>query len=180
MDALRAGFESTPDLDLATSPLAKDPHAVSGVLKSYLRELPEPLLPENDYAAYLEASQMTDELSKKERFSLLLRTVPAINLRVLHSCLVLLSCVVRNAAVNKMTAGNCAVVLGPNILRKAADKSDAMAGMADAGDVNRVAEWLISHHQVVPVPEESKHLVFATKFVAAAKSVFSLVRFDEL
>jgi hypothetical protein len=152
---------------------------VSGLLKSYLRELPEPLLPEKDFLAYLEASQLTGDGDgpKRERFVQLLQGVPPANLRVLGWCLLLLSCVVRNAHINKMTASNLAVVLGPNILRRAT--SDSQSELNDAGEVNRVAEWLILHRQVVPKSDDVTWPSFSTKFVAAAKSIFSLVLVDQ-
>lgn len=51
---LKSGFE-TGLSDLTDR--VRDPHAVAGTLKSYLRELPEPLLSHYLYAQWIDASQ---------------------------------------------------------------------------------------------------------------------------
>ena len=51
---LKSGFE-TGLSDLTDR--VRDPHAVAGTLKSYLRELPEPLLTHSLYPDWIEAAQ---------------------------------------------------------------------------------------------------------------------------
>ena len=51
---LKSGFEA--GLNELTDRV-RDPHAVAGTLKSYLRELPEPLLTHSMYPQWIEASQ---------------------------------------------------------------------------------------------------------------------------
>jgi hypothetical protein len=55
VDALRLAYDSeSEDIDINS---VRDPNVVAALLKMYLRELPEPLLPAKDYDAYLSAVQ---------------------------------------------------------------------------------------------------------------------------
>uniref|UniRef100_A0A8C1ZYV1 Rho GTPase activating protein 44 n=1 Tax=Cyprinus carpio TaxID=7962 RepID=A0A8C1ZYV1_CYPCA len=66
-----------------------DPHAIAGALKSYLRELPEPLLTFDLYDDWIQASKyLVKFLAKLNEYQ----------------------------DYNKMTPGNIAIVLGPNLL----------------------------------------------------------------
>ncbi|XP_036307800.1 rho GTPase-activating protein 44 isoform X3 [Pipistrellus kuhlii] len=66
-----------------------DPHAIAGALKSYLRELPEPLMTFELYDEWIQASKyLIKFLSKLSEYQ----------------------------DVNKMTPSNIAIVLGPNLL----------------------------------------------------------------
>ena len=55
VDALRNAYDGNEDVDINT---VRDPNVVAAMLKLYLRELPEPLLPAKDYNAYLAAVQL--------------------------------------------------------------------------------------------------------------------------
>uniref|UniRef100_A0A3Q3VZM4 Rho-GAP domain-containing protein n=1 Tax=Mola mola TaxID=94237 RepID=A0A3Q3VZM4_MOLML len=96
------------------SEFSMDPHAVAGALKSYLRELPEPLMTFELYSDWFKAAGYLTE--KLEHFRVLLKKLPLENynnLRYLVTFLYLLS---EQQAVNKMTPSNIAIVLGPNLL----------------------------------------------------------------
>uniref|UniRef100_A0AAQ4QQ10 Rho GTPase-activating protein 44 n=1 Tax=Gasterosteus aculeatus aculeatus TaxID=481459 RepID=A0AAQ4QQ10_GASAC len=69
-----------------------DPHAIAGALKSYLRELPEPLMTYELYEDWIQASKSVPYLIK------------------------FLSKLTEYQDFNKMTPGNIAIVLGPNLL----------------------------------------------------------------
>lgn len=116
-----------------------------------------------------------------ERLVELLKTAPECNRLLLSAYVNMLSCVARNGRVNKMVSANCAIVLGPNILRRQNELQDARASamMAmDSSDVNRVAEFLITHPQIVShfVSRPPNTPFFETKLVGHSKSVLSLFR----
>ncbi|PWA17827.1 hypothetical protein CCH79_00008351 [Gambusia affinis] len=68
---------------------SSDPHAIAGALKSYLRELPEPLMTTELYDEWIQASKyLIKFLAKLSEYQ----------------------------DSNKMTPGNMAIVLGPNLL----------------------------------------------------------------
>uniref|UniRef100_A0A2K5Y413 Rho GTPase-activating protein 17 n=1 Tax=Mandrillus leucophaeus TaxID=9568 RepID=A0A2K5Y413_MANLE len=79
-------------LDCSTSHLDEfysDPHAVAGALKSYLRELPEPLMTFNLYEEWTQVARYLIKFLAK---------------------------LAQTSDVNKMTPSNIAIVLGPNLL----------------------------------------------------------------
>uniref|UniRef100_A0A667ZL21 Rho GTPase-activating protein 17 n=1 Tax=Myripristis murdjan TaxID=586833 RepID=A0A667ZL21_9TELE len=125
-------------LDCSTSQLEEfysDPHAVAGALKSYLRELPEPLMTFEDTHSdkRLQALWVTcDSLPKTHKA----------NFRYLVKFLAKLA---QDSEVNKMTPSNIAIVLGPNLLW--AKTEGTLAEMAAATSVHVVAiiEPIIQH-----------------------------------
>ncbi|XP_068610518.1 SH3 domain-binding protein 1 [Brachionichthys hirsutus] len=129
------------------SEFSMDPHAVAGALKCYLRELPEPLMTFELYNDWFKAAGEKDLAEKLEQFRSLLRKLPPenyINLRYLVQFLALL---LEQQTINKMTARNIAIVLGPNLLWPRAEEEAALLDMASASSVQVVIviEPLIQH-----------------------------------
>uniref|UniRef100_A0A8D3DV16 Rho GTPase activating protein 17b n=1 Tax=Scophthalmus maximus TaxID=52904 RepID=A0A8D3DV16_SCOMX len=114
-------------LDCSTSQLEEfysDPHAVAGALKSYLRELPEPLM---TFGLYDEHGSFL---------------INGLCCRYLVKFLAKLA---QDSEVNKMTPSNIAIVLGPNLLW--AKTEGTLAEMAAATSLHVVAiiEPIIQH-----------------------------------
>ncbi len=172
VDGLKQAYDDGEEVDLNT---LRDPNVVASMLKAYLRELPEPLLPVRDYDAYLGAVQLESDSATVARLSSLLKTVSPNSRALLSEFVRVLSCVARNSRVNKMIVANCSIVLGPNILRKAqGDMQDVRhtASLAmDSGDVNKVSEFLLKHPHLVSdvtmpfAVGTASHAEFETKLV---------------
>lgn len=95
-----------------------DPNVVTGVIKLYLRELPDPLLTFERYDKFIQLSNKT--ISAKERIvelRELLNTLPESNYNTLQMLVALCSRVAEFSSTNKMNPENLALVIGPNILR---------------------------------------------------------------
>ncbi|XP_048038777.1 rho GTPase-activating protein 44 isoform X4 [Megalobrama amblycephala] len=93
-----------------------DPHAIAGALKSYLRELPEPLMSFELYDEWIQASNIQD---MDKRLQALLGTcekLPSDNLNNFRYLIKFLAKLTEHQDANKMTPGNIAIVLGPNLL----------------------------------------------------------------
>ncbi|XP_067313170.1 rho GTPase-activating protein 44 isoform X3 [Pseudorasbora parva] len=93
-----------------------DPHAIAGALKSYLRELPEPLMSLELYDEWIQASNIQD---MDKRLQALLGTcekLPSDNLNNFRYLIKFLAKLTEYQDANKMTPGNIAIVLGPNLL----------------------------------------------------------------
>lgn len=185
VDALREAYDFEMDVDLNN---VRDPNVVASLLKQYLREMPEPLLPAKDYQRYLAAVQLASkEAVVTELGALIKEGVSGYNLAVLSEFVRLLHCVVRNSRFNKMNSANCSIVLGPNILRQPmSDPADVRMSAAfamDSQDVNRVAEVLIDNPELVTSLEERSKdaptASFVTKIVAHQKTVLSIGRLSE-
>ncbi|XP_074409415.1 rho GTPase-activating protein 17 isoform X6 [Zonotrichia albicollis] len=135
-------------LDCSTSQLDEfysDPHAVAGALKSYLRELPEPLMTYSLYEEWTQAANVQDQDRKLQDLWRICNKLPEhyrVNFRYLIKFLAKLA---QNSDVNKMTPSNIAIVLGPNLLW--AKNEGSLAEMAAATSVHVVAviEPIIQH-----------------------------------
>uniref|UniRef100_A0AAQ4P3L5 Rho GTPase-activating protein 44 n=1 Tax=Gasterosteus aculeatus aculeatus TaxID=481459 RepID=A0AAQ4P3L5_GASAC len=83
-----------------------DPHAIAGALKSYLRELPEPLMTYELYEDWIQASKSVNSFHFKSFFCICIS----------RYLIKFLSKLTEYQDFNKMTPGNIAIVLGPNLL----------------------------------------------------------------
>ncbi|XP_015484023.1 SH3 domain-binding protein 1 isoform X2 [Parus major] len=96
-----------------------DPHAVAGALKSYLRELPQPLM----------TFELYDEWVKVARY-----------------LIKFLAKLAEHQEVNKMTPSNIAIVLGPNLLWSQQSTGDPMQlDLASVSSIQAVVEALIQN-----------------------------------
>ncbi|XP_075949397.1 SH3 domain-binding protein 1 [Anarhichas minor] len=129
------------------SEFSMDPHAVAGALKSYLRELPEPLMTFELYNDWFKAAGEKDPTEKLEQFRVLLKKLPPENYNNLRYLVQFLSLLSEQQAVNKMTPSNVAIVLGPNLLWPRAEGEAALFDMASASSVQvvTVVEPLIQY-----------------------------------
>ncbi|KAK2506616.1 hypothetical protein MC885_004687 [Smutsia gigantea] len=87
-----------------------DPHAIAGALKSYLRELPEPLM----------TFELYDDIQEQDKRLQALwnacEKLPKANHSNIRYLIKFLSKLSEYQDVNKMTPSNMAIVLGPNLL----------------------------------------------------------------
>ncbi|XP_061783453.1 rho GTPase-activating protein 44-like isoform X1 [Nerophis lumbriciformis] len=93
-----------------------DPHAIAGALKSYLRELPEPLMTFELYNDWIQASNVGDQDKRLQALRSACDKLPAANNNNFKYLIKFLSKLSEYQDVNKMTPGNIAIVLGPNLL----------------------------------------------------------------
>ncbi|CAD6185587.1 unnamed protein product [Caenorhabditis auriculariae] len=102
-----------------------DPNSISSVLKLYLRELPDPLLTrrlQNDWctAVALEGEQRLRALES------CIASLPQANFDNLTYLMHFLSDMLYHQDVTAMTAGNLAIVIGPNLLGSDLDGNNAI------------------------------------------------------
>ncbi|XP_062999223.1 rho GTPase-activating protein 17 isoform X4 [Elgaria multicarinata webbii] len=135
-------------LDCSTSHLDEfysDPHAVAGALKSYLRELPEPLMTYALYEEWTQVANIQDQDKKLQDLWRICQKLPKHNLANFRYLIKFLAKLAQYSDVNKMTPSNIAIVLGPNLLW--AKNEGSLAEMAAATSVHVVAvvEPIIQH-----------------------------------
>uniref|UniRef100_A0A670KL51 Rho GTPase-activating protein 17 n=1 Tax=Podarcis muralis TaxID=64176 RepID=A0A670KL51_PODMU len=135
-------------LDCSTSQLDEfysDPHAVAGALKSYLRELPEPLMTYALYEEWAQVANIQDQDKKLQDLWRICQKLPKHNLANFRYLIKFLAKLAQYSDVNKMTPSNIAIVLGPNLLW--AKNEGSLAEMAAATSVHVVAvvEPIIQH-----------------------------------
>nr|XP_031323451.1 rho GTPase-activating protein 44 isoform X7 [Camelus dromedarius] len=93
-----------------------DPHAIAGALKSYLRELPEPLMTFELYDEWIQASNIPEQDKRLQALWNACEKLPTANHSNIRYLIKFLSKLSEYQDVNKMTPTNMAIVLGPNLL----------------------------------------------------------------
>ncbi|XP_069135362.1 active breakpoint cluster region-related protein-like [Argopecten irradians] len=124
---------------------SSDIHAVTGVLKLFFRELPEPLFTEANYKAFISTVGLKDLPSKEKCMLQLLHDLPDENYYTIVSVIEHLVKVVQFESENKMSISNLATVFGPTLLQPAVSDSKlnpAQIMMQGAQDVFTQAEVL--------------------------------------
>jgi len=121
----------------------EDPILVASVLKLYLRELPEPVMP----MKWEERIKYTHEREEHihtgfANFKSRIRRMPPIHQATLRALLLHLSFVASHAATNKMTLTNLAVVFSPVILSETEHETTSIAA---ASEEDRTLEDLITY-----------------------------------
>nr|XP_019938731.1 PREDICTED: rho GTPase-activating protein 17 isoform X4 [Paralichthys olivaceus] len=135
-------------LDCSTSQLEEfysDPHAVAGALKSYLRELPEPLMNYQLYDEWIQASSVTDPDKRLQALWVICDKLPKNNKTNLRYLVKFLAKLAQDSESNKMTPSNIAIVLGPNLLWAKTEGSLAEMAAATSVHVVAIVEPIIQH-----------------------------------
>ncbi|XP_006768727.1 PREDICTED: rho GTPase-activating protein 24 isoform X5 [Myotis davidii] len=123
-----------------------DVHTVASLLKLYLRELPEPVIPYAKYEDFLSCAKL---LSKEEEAGVKelakqVKSLPVVNYNLLKYICRFLDEVQSYSGVNKMSAQNLATVFGPNILRPKME--DPLTIMEGTVVVQQLMSVMISKH----------------------------------
>ncbi|XP_018431698.1 PREDICTED: rho GTPase-activating protein 24 isoform X3 [Nanorana parkeri] len=131
-----------------------DVHTVASLLKLYLRELPEPVIPYSKYEDFLSCAK---QLSKEEESGMAelvkqVKSLPPVNYNLLKYICRFLDEVQSYAGVNKMSVQNLATVFGPNILRPKVE--DPMTIMEGTVIVQQLMAVMISEHETL-FPKEA-------------------------
>ncbi|XP_019381382.1 PREDICTED: rho GTPase-activating protein 24 isoform X3 [Gavialis gangeticus] len=124
-----------------------DVHTVASLLKLYLRELPEPVIPYAKYEDFLSCAKL---LSKEEETGLKelvkqVKSLPPVNFSLLKYICRFLDEVQSYSGVNKMSVQNLATVFGPNILRPKVE--DPLTIMEGTVVVQQLMSVMISKHE---------------------------------
>uniref|UniRef100_F6YXW3 Rho-GAP domain-containing protein n=1 Tax=Ciona intestinalis TaxID=7719 RepID=F6YXW3_CIOIN len=156
----------------------QSPHDVSGVLKYFLRQLPEPLMQFNLYPTFLDIAKdyqqvitstneamaqakeanlpMPDPPTRAFLDSFVLRlketveTLPLPNRNTLQYIISHLTRIASQSHDNKMTANNLAIVFGPTLLRpQLTDGNESLKTLIDMPYQSRIVELLLIHKDAI-------------------------------
>ncbi|KAL4641071.1 rho GTPase-activating protein 22 isoform X2 [Arapaima gigas] len=124
-----------------------DVHTVASLLKLYLRELPEPVVPFDKYQDFLTCAQLLakDEDTGTQELARQVKTLPQANFNLLKYICKFLDEVQSHSNENKMSVQNLATVFGPNILRPKME--DPVKIMEGTSQVQHLMTVLISEHK---------------------------------
>ncbi|XP_007576113.1 rho GTPase-activating protein 36 isoform X1 [Poecilia formosa] len=153
---LREDFDMGVDVQLDEE---HSVHDVAALLKEFLRDMPDPLLPQELYPAFLHANLLrgADQLQFLQH---LLYLLPPCNCDTLLRLLSMLQTVQSYAQDtvgtndeeipgNKMTAANLAVIFGPNLLQRegGGDMSPQAMGIEDSTAIISITLVLIQNYR---------------------------------
>lgn len=123
-----------------------DPNTITSLIKSFLRQLPIPLITYETYPEFIEAVR-NDELSEEERLHLLRQTIQRLPPAHYHSLRYLmghLNRVAKNYRMNMMTSENLAIVFTPSLM--SSSFTDPTSCLEGAKFEQAVVERMISDY----------------------------------
>ncbi|XP_062564164.1 unconventional myosin-IXa-like isoform X3 [Armigeres subalbatus] len=92
-------------------------HVLTNVLKSFLREMPEPLLTFDRYDDFLRAADLSDGTDRVQTLLSLIKKIPPAHHCLLERLIFHLALVAKLEQYNRMSASSLAIVFAPCVLR---------------------------------------------------------------
>ncbi|KAJ7317599.1 hypothetical protein JRQ81_003761 [Phrynocephalus forsythii] len=135
------------------------PHDITGVLKHFLKELSNPVLP---YTLYEDFMALSRSLQKNEerkggdperpadpiqRAKELLSEMPATNYNTLRHIIAHLYRVAERYEENKMSPNNLGIIFGPTIIRPPGISGVSLSCLVDSGYQSQLVEFLILNYE---------------------------------
>ncbi|XP_009884130.1 PREDICTED: minor histocompatibility protein HA-1, partial [Charadrius vociferus] len=172
------------------------PHDISNVLKLYLRQLPEPIMPfrmYNELMGLAKESLQGGEAKGKSgkggpelvdkgadtdkvvvnlvvKLKELLKELPLENMATLQYLLQHLRRIVEVEQDNKMTSSNLGIVFGPTLMRpRPTDATISLSSLVDYPHQARIIEALIIFYSTIFENKESTALADSSKYTAGSK-----------
>lgn len=137
-EAVNRGFD---DICLK-DPRWEDVNVVSSLLKSFLRNLPEPILPNDFYHMFIAADKLCGT-KRIESLKGLLNELPPHSYETLKHLMQHLNRISQNCLVNLMEPRNLAIVFGPSVVRSANETLES--AVKDMRHQCQIVEALVSH-----------------------------------
>uniref|UniRef100_A0A8W7P8X9 Rho-GAP domain-containing protein n=1 Tax=Anopheles coluzzii TaxID=1518534 RepID=A0A8W7P8X9_ANOCL len=139
ISAINANYVSPPLADKYC-----DPHVVAGVLKKYLRSLPDPLLTFEFYPDFVQAAQKPSDAQRKAAILDIVNQLPRENYDNLRYLTKFLSYLAEKNQENKMSPQNIAIVMSPNLLWSPNENENYMDQVNSTATVNTIVEALVA------------------------------------
>ncbi|XP_073236348.1 rho GTPase-activating protein 15-like isoform X2 [Porites lutea] len=136
---IRICIDQEEKIHLGEAPF-DDVHALTGSLKLYFRELPEPLIPYDFFSGFVEAIKQSTRKSKLTAMRSLAVQMPKVNGETLKLLLRHLRKLMVQSEANRMNAQNLAIVWGPNLMWPRHDSGDIALNMVHQ---NQIIEFLL-------------------------------------
>ncbi|KAK5872211.1 hypothetical protein PBY51_012931 [Eleginops maclovinus] len=119
----------------------EDIHVITGALKLFFRELPEPLVPFGFFTDIVETVKMSDYMDKVDRLKCLVLNMPPPNHDTLQFMCRHLKRVLERTCNNRMTTQNIGIVFGPTLMRPERDNGNMAVNMVYQ---NQAVELILS------------------------------------
>lgn len=130
------------DEQTLADPKWDDVNVVSSLLKSFLRRLPEALLPNDMYGHFIEADGLTGQ-KRLVALKALIENLPLQSYATLKHLMCHLNLVSRNCDTNLMEPKNLAIIFGPSVVRTSNETLETV--VKDMKHQCRIVEALVSN-----------------------------------
>ncbi|CAB5133239.1 unnamed protein product [Rhizophagus irregularis] len=156
IERLQALFDRNAEaVDLNAEEHLADVNNVTGVLKLWFRELPDPLFTREMYQDFVNASKIADDKKRVLALHERVNNLPDANYSTLKYLMGHLNKVVENQEYNKMNEHNLSIVFGPTLMGTPLpdhSQNDA-AGLNDMGLQYKVVETILMSYRSIFVME---------------------------
>ncbi|MBN3296158.1 RHG15 protein, partial [Amia calva] len=128
----------------------EDIHVITGALKMFFRELPEPLVPYGFFNDFVETVKIPDYLDRLTRMKWLVQKLPPPNHDTMRFIFTHLKRVNEHSDTNRMTTQNIGIVFGPTLMRPERDFTNMAVNMVYQ---NQAVELILSEYEHIFGPE---------------------------
>ncbi|XP_031699395.1 rho GTPase-activating protein 27 isoform X1 [Anarrhichthys ocellatus] len=122
----------------------EDVHVITGALKLFFRELPEPLFPFSHFNKFITAIRIPDYKTKVSCMYELVNSLPPSNHDTIKLLFGHLRRVIQYGEDNRMTVQNVAIVFGPTLLRPETEASNIAMHMVFQ---NQIVELVLNEYE---------------------------------
>uniref|UniRef100_A0ABR4ITY8 Rho GTPase activator n=1 Tax=Aspergillus cavernicola TaxID=176166 RepID=A0ABR4ITY8_9EURO len=117
-----------------------DVNSVAGLLKQFLRDLPDPLFTSQAYSGFIDAARIDDDIQRRDSLHAIINGLPDAHYATLRALTLHLNKIQEHYTQNRMNAGNIAICFGPTLMG-----ASSGGNIADAGWQVRVIETLLNN-----------------------------------
>lgn len=144
LDDLKAEIDQGRSFDFSD---INNPHIISGLLKAFLRETPDPIFTFERYPKFMEASKLETTEQQVAAIDALLKSLPEWNYKTLQHVTLLCRQIEARKEDNKMTISNLATVLTPNMLYTSS--MDPINMVQEMEQANRIYSIIVEHYDTL-------------------------------
>ena len=123
-----------------------DINIITGALKLFLREMPEPLVPFAHYKTFMDAAYTNDTRERLEAMRNMFNLFPKPNYDLFNHLCRHLQVVVQQSDINKMKSSNLAIVFGPTLVRPEIDTANTIGHFTA---INSSLEFVFTHYNEI-------------------------------
>ncbi|CAL8304191.1 unnamed protein product [Lota lota] len=124
----------------------EDVHVITGALKLFFRELPEPLFPFSHFNSFIAAIRSSDYNAKVSYMRDLVKSLPLPNHDTMQLLFGHLHRVIKYGNDNRMTVQNVAIVFGPTLLRPEVESANIAMHMVFQ---NQIVELILNQYETI-------------------------------
>ncbi|KAK2608664.1 Rho GTPase-activating protein [Conoideocrella luteorostrata] len=117
-----------------------DVNGVTGLLKQFFRDLPDPLFTLEHHDAFVNAAKHEDDIVRRDSLHAIINALPDPNYATLRATTLHLHRIMDKSHINRMNSHNLAVIFGPTLMG-----SDPSTAIADAGWQIKVIDTILQN-----------------------------------